>query len=173
MSTAACGHVLSAPAIFPAGIGLTYDPTTGFFTWHSPPRKANRLKPGDRAGTVNTYGYVVISIGGVKHRAHRLAWLFMTGNWPTEQIDHINGVRADNRFANLRDVGHEINVHNRRRANRNSKTGVLGVTPYKGKFAANIYVGGRHKRLGRFATVEAAYAAYRTAKAAFHEGSTL
>lgn len=173
MSTNASCHVHTAPAIFPQGSGLTYDPTTGIFKWLTPPRKARRVKPGDLAGTVNRYGYVVITVGGVKHRAHRLAWLFVTGSWPTEQIDHINGVRADNRFVNLRDVGHEINVHNRRRANRNSNTGVLGVTPYKGKFAANIYVAGRHKRLGRFATVDAAYAAYRTAKAALHEGSTL
>lgn len=149
-------------------IPLSYNSQTGEFTWLRRERMARRAMPGDRAGTVNSHGYVVITIAGAKHKAHRLAWRMFYGVEPAGQIDHINGDRADNRIANLRVVSHAVNVHNRRSANRNSKTGLLGVSPRKRGYVATISAEGQKHGLGTFATLEAAHAAYQAGKARLH-----
>lgn len=108
------------------GAALAYDPTTGIFTHRV--RKPNGVKPGDRAGTPHSAGYIAISVGGRRLKAHRLAWLLMTGQWPIGEIDHKNGDRADNRFENLRDVSGSINQQNRQHLARNNTSGFCGVT---------------------------------------------
>lgn len=149
-------------------IPLSYNHQTGEFTWLRRERMARRAMPGDRAGTINSHGYVVITISGTKHKAHRLAWRMFHGTEPDGQIDHINGNRADNRIENLRVVTHEVNVHNRRSANRNSRTGLLGASPGKTGFVATISAQGQRHHLGTFATPEAAQAAYKKAKTNLH-----
>jgi hypothetical protein len=76
---------------------LNYDPDTGVFTWRVRPVHSHRV--GDIAGSVRTTrGYRLIGVAGRVYKAHRLAWLYMMGEWPKDQIDHINRDPSDNRF---------------------------------------------------------------------------
>jgi hypothetical protein len=86
-----------------------YDPETGQFTRRI---KVSNQHAGTIAGGYNS-GYVMLRIDGKRCMAHRAAWLYMTGEWPGNEIDHINRDGLDNRFANLRDVTHEVNSLNR------------------------------------------------------------
>lgn len=152
---------------------LSYDPETGAFTRLV--STCNRVKVGDVAGTLHHEGYIHIRVGGVIRRAHRLAWLYMMGQWPADEIDHINGRRSDNRWANLRDVSKRNNLENQRRAQAGNKSGLLGVD-YRanlGKWTAQIQVNGKKRHLGTFDTPELAHAAYTEAKRELHAGSTL
>lgn len=98
----------------------------------------------------------------------------MTGAWPTHEIDHINGKRTDNRTVNLRDVPRLVNQQNVRRAHRDSKLGVLGVTPdRRGGFRAQITINKRLHFIGYFDTIEEAHSAYVAKKREVHEGCTL
>lgn len=152
---------------------LRYDAETGRFTWLVSPRYG--INAGDEAGFVDSSnGYRKIRIDGTRYGAHQLAWLYATGRWPEHEIDHINGERADNRFANLRDVPRQINAQNQRRARRDSKySGLLGVTFYNGRWVAQIGHCKQVIRLGRFRSKDEAHAAYVAAKRQLHEGCTL
>ena len=138
-----------------------YDPDTGRIT---------RRKTGNVVGGKTKAGYTIIHYNKKIWYAHRVAWLLQTGAWPSHQIDHINGNRSDNSFANLRDVSQQHNVHNRHKTFGATK--FLGVSFHKasGKYNAQIYVTGRNKSLGLFHTPEEAHAAYMAAKQHFHEG---
>ena len=123
---------------------------------------------------MNSNGYAVIKVDSVTYKAHRLAWLCVHGEWPAGQIDHINGSRTDNRIANLRDVPHLINAQNRRRANRNNSTGLLGVSHGKaGGYVATICVGSKTEYLGVFSSAEEAHQMYLLAKRQKHLGATI
>lgn len=152
---------------------LAYDAETGVFTHRL--RKPNGIKPGDRAGTLHSEGYIVISVKGKRLKAHRLAWLLMTGKWPTGEIDHKNGKRADNRFSNLRDVSPTINQQNRQGLARNNTSGFRGVTKTGTKlkpWRAQIKnPGGSVTYLGCFETRELASAAHEEAKKLMHPGA--
>ena len=87
---------------------LDYDSNTGKFIW----RGTRRVKAGDNAGTINHDGYIRIKIDNRLYMAHRLAWLYVYGQWPANTIDHINRIRSDNRIENLRDVTHRENMNN-------------------------------------------------------------
>lgn len=145
---------------------LNYDPVTGIFTYRI--RRSN-VSAGSPAGHMHNKGYHRISIDDKRHYASRLAWFYMTGEWPSEHIDHINGDRSDNRFENLRLATAGENQQNRSTP-RNSTTGFLGVTWNKGmkKFQAQITSNWRHYRLGYFDTPEEAHAAYLAAKQRLH-----
>lgn len=121
---------------------LEYDPATGLFTWkHRPtsmfsdPAHAktwNARYAGKAAGNIGTNGYVEIQIrtgtdGRGRYYAHRLAWLFVHGVVPDGQIDHVNGLRSDNRIANLRDVSLQENRMNQRLRKTNT-SGEVGVS---------------------------------------------
>lgn len=147
---------------------LAYDPETGRFTWRIAPRGH---KAGSVAGCLDSYGYVVIRIDGANRKAHRLAWLHIHGENPDGQIDHINGKRDDNRMANLRIVTMQENQHNRLTAHRSSQTGMLGVSPKRGRWRAQIKVDGKKLHLGMFDTPEEAHAAYLEAKRKHHPTS--
>lgn len=127
---------------------LHYDPATGVFTWIVSPR-AN-VKAGDRAGHTRKkdgrIDRVVIRIDGSIYYAHRLAWLYIKGKWPKKEIDHKNVDATDNRFTNLRDVSHAVNMDNRKRAQKNSLTGFLGVTrnTHGKKFTARLQCNGNY-----------------------------
>lgn len=150
---------------------LHYDPETGVFT--RAVRTSNRTHVGDIAGTCNTLGYRSICIDSRYFAEHRLAWLYVTGRWPVDDIDHLDGNRANNAFRNLRDVPRATNLQNQRRASRNSKTGFLGVIAYGEKFRATISLNRTHRFLGTFDTPEEAHQAYLKAKRAIHDGCTL
>lgn len=148
---------------------LTYDPDTGVFRRVFDGTKG--MRAGDVAGGVNPNGYWVIRIDGVSYSAHRLAWLYVYGEWPDQQVDHTNAVKDDNRIANLRDLSPSANQQNRKTPLPNNKLGVLGVSPRKGKFRARITVEGRVIELGKFATLEKAESAYLQAKQQMHPTS--
>ena len=142
---------------------LHYDPATGYFSWRI------RLSPKCKLGVPLTgpkqNGYVLITIDGLVYRAHRLAWFYVHGRWPANQIDHRNGVRHDNRIDNLREADSLLNNQNRHVAQRRSKSGVLGVTSAAyNRFVAKIHHSGRVEYLGTFDTPEEAGAAYQAAK---------
>lgn len=146
---------------------LRYHPETGDFIWVNPPSK--RVAIGSVAGSKHAKGYITVSLDRRFYRAHRLAWFYMTGRWPNAQIDHINGIRDDNRWCNLRDVSAETNQRNRTGVNRNNKIGLPGVSWAKrGGWFARIWVDGGSKFLGYYPTPEDAHKAYLVAKRELH-----
>jgi hypothetical protein len=150
---------------------LNYDQCTGIFTWI---KSRGMAKKGSTAGCKDSRGYVVISIGGKRHYAHRLAVLMSTGSVvESEVIDHINGDKSDNRLFNLRAVSHAVNQQNQRAPSKNNRSGFLGVKLLRGSYIAQICVDGSPKYLGTFKTREEAGSAYLDAKRELHEGCTI
>lgn len=167
---------------------LTYDSETGDFYWKHRPRdtfktlracniwntKFANKKAGCRAKrgykSSDDYCKIEITIFDRNRFAHRLAWFMYYGEWPKDQIDHINGDATDNRIENLRDVSIKENGRNRS-INANNKTGVMGVSKRNGKFRASIRVDGKSKDLGLYDTLEDASAARKEAEIeyGFHE----
>ena len=146
---------------------LDYDPETGVFVWKV---SRSRKRAGSVAGSKHSAGYINIRIDGPKYLAHRLAWFFTTGKWPREQIDHINCVRADNRFENLRESSPGENARNSLLDARNT-SGAKGVSwdATHGRWKAQIMVNGARVYLGYFDHVEDAAAAYADASARLHK----
>lgn len=142
---------------------MIYEPDTGLFRWRASPSVWLKIKPGDVAGTRTNQGYWQISIGNRRYRACRLAWLYVTGEWPSLQVDHIDGDRLNNRWANLRLATVAQNQMNTAMRRRN-KVGLKGVVQNKaGRFEAYIKAGGKSRNLGTFATPQLAHAAYAAA----------
>jgi hypothetical protein len=144
----------------------SYDKTTGLF--HFLTNRANR-KIGDVAGTVMSNGYVRINVFGKQEHAHRLVFLHINGEFPTNHVDHINGVRNDNRLANLRLATPRENLKNQKLSIKN-KSGYKGVCFCKqtNKWIAQCGNDGKNFFLGRHLTPEKASAAYNEyAKQAF------
>ena len=150
-----------------------YNPITGDFIWRNP--SGRKFKSGDKAGYVHKDGYGRIGYKRKEYQSHRLAWLYIYGDWPSKDLDHIDGNPSNNSISNLREVTKSQNSENRRRANKNSKTGVLGVSLHSqtNKYRAAIRYSGKCKSLGLFDTVEEAHNAYLIAKEKFHPFSTL
>ena len=128
---------------------LHYNPFTGIFTWIK--YTANSVKIGDNAGCVGSSGYIQIRLKGKKYAAHRLAFLYMTGKLPEEQADHINHIRIDNRWKNLREATNQENSKNMSMKNSNT-SGVTGICWDRRakKWQARIMVDGKNKHLGLF-----------------------
>lgn len=130
---------------------LHYDPATGVFTWIM--RTSNCVKIGERAGTFCAGEYRCIHADGLGYLEHRLAWFYIHGRWPADQIDHINGKPSDNRFCNLREA---TNAENLRAAGiqKSNSTGFRGVCLRKdsGNFSASLKVAGKNAWLGTFKT---------------------
>lgn len=145
---------------------LWYRQETGDFYWrhaHTP-----RMKPWDKAGSIDGQGYVQIKIGGKVMMAHRLAWLYVHGNLP-KQVDHRNMMRSDNRIDNLRAADNSCNGMNKRMQSNNT-TGYKGVTFHKGigRYHAKIQANGVRKSLGYYETPEQAHQAYMIAAGELH-----
>ncbi|WP_076569983.1 HNH endonuclease signature motif containing protein [Janthinobacterium sp. TND4EL3] len=149
-----------------------YDPSIGVFIRKVDRRGKGAVK-GAIAGTDNGRGYTCISIDGFNYRAHRLAYLYMLDRWPTDEVDHMNGCRSDNRWSNLRELSTQKNTQNQRKPHRHNSTGYLGVKFYGGKFRAVINVEGRRIFLGVHPSAEAAHAAYVAAKQTLHSSCTI
>ncbi len=152
---------------------VLYDPATGVFTNRT--QRSSRAKLGNQCGWTNAVGYVAISVNNHFCLAHRLAFFYMTGQWPEKEVDHINGNRADNRFINLRSCSREINMQNMRCARIDSKSRLIGAYWHKksGKWMSRISVSKKPCYLGLFATAEEAHAAYVSAKRQMHAGCTI
>jgi hypothetical protein len=142
---------------------LDYDPTTGTFVWkvgrrgHAAGRVAGRI--------IARNGYHEIKIDQQYYRGHRLAWLYVYGEWP-QGLDHVNRVRTDNRIDNLRLATQSQNNANRAMPRHNT-SGYKGVSYKARKWEASIAVRGRTIYLGRFGSALEASAVYQEAAAAY------
>lgn len=151
---------------------LDYNPKTGVFVWRI--RTSSRAGAGDVAGFGDGKGYTAIRVDGIQVFAHRLAWFWIHGVWPTGVIDHRDGVTTNNAIQNLRDVNHASNMQNLKSAKcDNSTSGLLGVVPSRGRWVAQIRAGGKKHHLGVYDTPEEAHQSYIAAKRIFHPGNTL
>ena len=137
---------------------INYDTDTGIFIWK---------KSGSVAGCLDAEGYKIIGIDGKHCKAHRLAWLYVQGSLPKDQIDHKNGIVGDNRLSNLREATPSQNMHNRKIQSNNS-TGHPGVVKRKNKYGAHIKKNGKRIWLGTYDTIFAASAAYSAASKFLH-----
>lgn len=149
---------------------LHYDPESGSFTRKARSAVRCRGKVGDVLGSINSRGYLTISVDNKKYQAHRLAWLLTHGEFPPDQIDHINGIKTDNRIANLRPATRQENGQNSKKRKDNT-SGFKGASfdKQRGKWKAVISVPLLGERsLGYFDTPEAAAAMYAGAARLFH-----
>jgi|SRR5665647_1389788 len=146
---------------------LHYNPLTGIFIRlisrpHSP--------TGSVVGCKGLDGAFVINVDGKLYRAHRLAWLWMTGKWPLGEIDHRDTNSANNKWKNLRDVTSAQNSFNTK-AHRDGKSGLKGVSQGhrdRKKWISQITKNGKRYCLGTFDTPELAHAAYVLASKKLH-----
>jgi len=129
---------------------LGYNYETGVFTWMISPSRG--VKTGDIAGCLReSDGYIIIRISGKSYYAHRLAWVYMTGEWPEYQIDHDDHIRHNNKWDNLNAATSQENGKNKSK-NRRNKSGVTGVNWFKGseKWIAQIQTDSKKEYLGLF-----------------------
>ncbi len=103
---------------------LEYNKDTGIFTWKI--KVSDKVIIGNIAGTIHKHGYINITFNNKIYKAHRLAWLYIYGKWPLNLIDHINGIRHDNKLINLREANHQKNGFNRKKQ-QNNKSGYKGI----------------------------------------------
>ncbi len=145
---------------------LSYDSNTGVFTWLL--SGAGWVRPGDVAGW-ESHGYRRIHIDKKYYYAHRIAWFYIHGEWPKEQIDHIDGDRCNNRIVNLRAATNSENAYNKKMTRRNT-SGHKGVYFHKAakKWTAMIRSKSGHIYLGLYKTKELAHAAYADAAMKYH-----
>lgn len=168
------------PEIVSIGKSLVIDPMSpSGLSWKVAAGRWGRINPGTPAGSLKKNGYWYVFVGKKLRLSHRIVWLLATGNWPGEgvEIDHINGNPSDNRLENLRETTRSENQQNTHKARKNNlSSGVLGVSWHKatGKWEAQIKAPGtKNKRIGYFGSIEAASAAYQSAKLALHPFSPI
>ncbi len=143
---------------------LNYDEETGIFKWKI--SNQSSIKVGDIAGHLSKkVGYTIIGIDNEVYPAHRLAWLYVCGQLPKNEIDHINHIKDDNRICNLREVTHTENSRNQkmRKDNKSGATGVYWYEPLK-KWQASIRVNNILIHLGYFKNIKDAVKARNKAK---------
>jgi hypothetical protein len=148
---------------------LSYDELTGVFLWRPGHRRA-----GKPAGTVTQYGYRQLVVDGRSLLAHRIAWAYVHGLWPSKGMDHINGDKLDNRISNLREADQSQNMQNMR-LRRTNTSGLMGVSwdKQRSKWRAQIKVKRQVRVIGLFPTAEEAGAAYLRTKAELHTFSPI
>lgn len=145
---------------------ISYNPETGIFTWLQLTGKA---RPGREAGYLASMSsrkenkYRLIGIDGKNYLAHRLAFLYMTGSFPKDVVDHINHNCSDNRWANLRSVSRTENNRNNRKHHDN-KSGICGVWLDRKVWVAKIGLNGKQKCIGRFDSLFDAVCARKSAE---------
>lgn len=150
---------------------FSYHAETGLITRNV--ANARRSKIGESAGSLKPDGYMQLSIDGKNYQFHRIAWALFHGVYPASEIDHINGVKNDNKISNLRLATRQENMQNIFTPMSHSKTGIRGVSlkTSSGKYVAQIKVDGVKKSLGYFTTKEEASDAYLSAKKSLHKFS--
>ena len=146
---------------------MNYDALTGLCTYAKDYRafhKKNSRKAGDIIGRIDYYGYVIASFYGKQYRLHRLIILWLNGSLPDE-VDHINGIRSDNRLCNIRNTSPGNNARNKARP-ENNKSGVVGVYWHSqnGRWRADIRHEGKKIHLGDYHIFEKAVNARRAAE---------
>lgn len=142
---------------------LHYDPETGAFTWLGPRR--GRGARHEHAGAKREGGYIVIGIRGRIYRANRLAWFYMTGRWPLNEVGYRDGNSGNNCWTNLRDVPHVLNAQNKKRPSG------IEYRPDRPKpYRVRVNVDGKLRTVGSFLTKQEAQVAREAAKCAWHPG---
>lgn len=142
---------------------LDYNPENGIFTWKF--NRSKLAKIGCIAGTIDKRGYIVIGVNQKNYKAHRLAWLYVYGEFPPKQIDHINHDRTDNRIANLRIVSNQENQKNKtKQINNTSRVTGVGWHKASNKWCARISVNKKYIHLGLFTDINEAIAARKQAE---------
>lgn len=146
---------------------VIYDRFSGEFTWKI--KIGARCIIGAKLGRIRYDGYLDATIENKRYLLHRLAWLYVTGDWPRKQLDHKDGNRANNRFENLREATASQNSCNRQISTQNS-SGIKGVYWHatNQKWCAQIKIAGRTKFLGSFSDIEKARDAYAEAARGVH-----
>lgn len=142
----------------------TYNPETGELVYNTDLK--GKAQIGGVAGTVNSEGYVLVSFNGVYYGAHRVIYYMQTGKVPV-MVDHINGNRADNRWTNLRSCTPRQNLYNTAKYSTNT-TGHKGVTLNGSRYRVRIYVDGKPRNFGQFATLEEAVSVANKARNKYH-----
>lgn len=140
---------------------LKYDSTTGIFTWLS--GKYKNKQAGTIGGTLPDNGYIKITINKKEYKAHRLAWLYVHGEFPPKLLDHINRDRTDNRIDNLRVADDATNSKNQT-LYKNNTSGYHGITSHGDKWRARINVNGKKIHLGIFENLQDAVKARKQAE---------
>jgi hypothetical protein len=145
---------------------LDYSPDTGLFYWRV---DRGGIKAGSIAGARRESGYITISVDSRLYRAHQLAWLWMTGRWPAQFVDHKDMQKDNNRWANLREATKSQNQMNTRLQSNNT-TGHKGVTWFKqyGKYQVMVWKNRKAHFIGYFETLEEAATARNTAAERIH-----
>ena len=147
---------------------FNYDKNTGILTWKEQPVFGRTtVKLGEVVGYHNARGYLEIRLCNKTHRSHRIIWLMVYKKWPTHVIDHINGIKDDNRISNLRDVPQEHNVQN---GTYKSATGTTGVTKRGSKYEARISVDNKCIYLGSSTVKSEAIKMAVDARKKYHKG---
>jgi hypothetical protein len=138
---------------------LMYHPDTGEFTRLT--SLSSSVKVGENAGGIGYEGYINIRVNGAKYRAHRLAWLYVHGSWPQMHIDHIDGIKSNNKILNLRECNRTQNMRNKG-SSKNNNSGFKGVSWKKdaNKWVAQARLNGKKIYLGYFDIPQEANAAY-------------
>lgn len=143
---------------------LHYDPESGVFT-HLVARQ--RVRVGSEAGGVCSLGYRRIKLNRMSYFAHRLAWFYVHGVWPTGDLDHIDGDPRNNRISNLREASRAENLWNQR-ISKNNTSGHHGVTRRGNRWIARLMVNRRYISLGSYSSAEEAAAARRAGEIKYH-----
>lgn len=151
-----------------------YEPESGIL-YRTKLKNGIPVSPMKRAGVITNIGYRSVRIGLHTYSEHELIYLWMEGRHKDGYMDHLDGVRDNNKWANLRVVSQKVNNQNVRRAQKNNKLGILGVCycPRLKKYVAQITINRKAKNLGLFKTPEEAQQAYLKAKRIHHEGCTI
>jgi len=156
MEPASCSSTLTLERLKSV---LSYDSQTGIFVWRV--QLGWKGRAGSPAGTRHARGYTHIMVDQKLHLAHRLAWFYVTGNWPKDKIDHIDCDRANNRFDNLREATASQNSQNsKKREGKASKLKGVSWHVRNRKWESRIKRDGKQIRLGLYGTEEEAHAAY-------------
>ena len=146
---------------------LAYDPETGIFTWLV--NKSSNAKVNTIAGSLSIQGYIRISLNDKRYYAHRLAWFYVYGIWPKEQVDHINSNRTDNRICNLREATKSQNMINTK-LRKNNKSGIKGISWRKDlkKQHARLTIDKKIICIGNFFNLDDAKLAIENARIKYH-----
>jgi hypothetical protein len=147
---------------------MNYDQETGEFSWREGRRfRGVRAAPGESVGRINNIGYVTVTICNIAYFAHRLAWLYVHGEWPADVIDHRDGNPSNNAFSNLRAATQAQNSRNRRKS-ASSASRFKGISKSNSNYRAYIMLDNVHTYLGTYQTQEEAHAVYRAAAEKLH-----
>lgn len=137
--------------------------------------QSNNTKAGEIVGNKSINGQLDVRINYKLYKVHRIIWLYVYGVIPDVDIDHINGIKTDNRICNLRLATRSENLQNQRKAKSNNKSGFLGVSyvARTGMYVAQIQVNKKHKYIGSFCNAQDAHDAYLKEKRKLHNTCTI